>query len=644
MARIRNPFRRADQPALIAAAQNVELGNDKAVEAVLKRRQQWQKRAFELNEAVGEINFTVEENASLLGRLPIYAAEIPTEQDGRPERTDDSEVQQVVDDLGNYAQRADIQHDLGAQLQVTGECYLVGIAPRSNDDDFRYEIASIDEIDTEHTIKGGSSRKTVKLLGWNEDGSDLILDNPDDTFVRIWRRSLRKKQEATSHVRSILDAAEELLWWDAAAIAAAKSRLALAGLVGVPSNLELPPEADPRTSNGNQRFINHVLSVMMKTIGNPRDAAAAVPIVFSYPFNDQMRSGVEKIEWDRPQDELLDKRTDRALLRIAQGLNAPIETVTGIGNATHWSGGLIERGQFDKHVKPDAILMVNALTTAYLHPVLREMGKDVSKYIVWFDETPLILNQNQTRDTIRLVELGEASGRAARRVVGLSESDKPTDEEKEQLLEFMRAAKQGGFDKDALIEDPQRPEDVDDPDTLPPSQPEAPSKQRPVEPPVATRRRGAASANSTVSTNGHGHDILVAQLQVMADATIRRALEKAGNRLVTRARKNPAYKAAISGTKQELVASVLGREAVIKLGIDSLFDGCFDSVHQRLVALAHPHFDITTDFAPASASLTASIRESSAHFLFNAPTDDLLIESSTIRNVLGRLPKPKVTV
>lgn len=639
MARFRNPFARPTPNSLIAAAQRVDLDDAKQVEAVIRRQQQWQKRAFDLNEAVGEINFTVEENASLLGRLPIYAAEIPKEQDGRPERTKNEQVQQVVDDLGNYVQRADIQHDLGAQLQVTGECYLVGIQPaegRANAN-LRYDIASIDEVDTVDVMAGGSSKKTIKLTGWNEDGTDLVLDQSGDTFIRIWRRSLRRKQQATSHVRSILDAAEELLWWDAAAVAAAKSRLALAGLVGVPSNLELPPEVDPKTNSGNQRFINHILSVMMKTIGDPRSAAAAVPIVFSYPFNDQMKSGIDKIEWERPQDDLLDKRTDRALLRIAQGLNAPIETVTGIGNASHWSGGLIERGQFDKHVKPDAILMVNALTIAYLHPVLVEMNIDAAKYIVWFDETPLILNQNQTRDTIRLLELGEASGRAARRVIGLSESDKPTDADKEALLEFLRAVKQGP-DHEAIIEDEQRPRDVDDPDTLPPSQPEEPSKQRPVEPPVATRRRAAAS------TNGHGRDILIAQLQVFADATIRRALEKAGNRLVTRARKNPAYKSAISGTKQELVASVLGREAVIKLGIDSLFDGCFDTIHTRLVALAHPHFDITTDFAPASSALTAAIREMTAHYLFHAPGDDLLVGEAAIKDALGKLPNPKVTV
>lgn len=634
---------RADRElkSLVAGAQLIDLSNEKVIEAALKRQEHWQKRAFDLYEIVGEIHFTVEENASLASRLPIFAAEIPEDQNGKPERTKNDEVAQVIEDLGNPVQRAELQHDLLVQYQVPGECFLVGISDDGRDeyDEYTYAIASIEEISTVH--KNG--KKIVTLTGWNEDGSDLLLDNDADIFVRTWRRSLRKRQEATSHVRAIMDAAEELLWWDSAAVAAAKSRHTLAGLLGVPSNLELPAttEEDARLS-GSQRFINMLQRVMGLAIANPRGPEAAIPIAFTYPYNGEGKSGIERIEFERPQDELLDARTDRALLRIAQGLNAPIETVTGMGQATQSSGGLIEEGQFRKHVEPDAVLMVNAFTSAYLHPVLRKKGIDPSKYIVWYDESALIINQNKTRDVIRLVELGGAAHRAARRVVGLSESDAPTEEEKKEIMEWLIAARKGGVDHDAIVEDPQRPEEVEEPTTAP-RIPEKPSGHPPVQRPTAPTRRGGPDSIAA-STNGHGRDILISQLQVMGDEKVRRALEKAGNKLVTRARKVASYKNAISGTKQELVASVLGREAVIKLGIDSLFDGCFDSVPSRLVAFAQTHYPIETDYSPASAYFTSYLRELASQRLFDPPTEELLVTREAITAVLDKLPKPKVPV
>lgn len=645
-----NPFRRK-RTVLVASATNIELGTSDIVESVLKRRQEWQTRAIDVTEVVGEIGFGVNENSDLLAQIPIFAAELPSNQEDRPTRTDNAAAKQAIEDLGNFTQRAELQRQLALHLQVTGEAFLVGIQPGPDrpNTELLWDIAGIAEVSVIDIAGADGPIKTIKLEGWTDEGKDLILDprtSPPDVFIRIWRPSLRRKQLATSHVRSVLGASEELLWWDAASVAAAKNRMTMAGLWGIPSNIELPAEneQDARFS-GSQRFINRILKSMMIAISNPAAAEAAAPILFTYPWNESAKSGIELIEPTRPRDELLEKRTDRCLLRIAQGLNLPMEVISGEGGATHWGAGQIEEAQFRKHVQPLAVLLVNALTIAYLHPVLRAQNVDPSKYVIWFDASSLIVNQNKTRDVIRAYELGEANGDALRREIGLTEGDKPTPEERAQTIEFLQALKGANNDREGVIPDPKKsPEqDMKDPNAVP--ERNTPGSRTPVEQPAAPLKgKGQSPITSAASVlNGHTDELLLA-MQVTCDEKVRAALTKAGSRLRSRANKVPAYKELVFGLPSEAIAATLGREAVIKLGINTLFDDCFNAVHSRLVFHASAHLPITTDFSSATTYLVTQLRNIAAERLFDPPTDDYLVPISVISDSIRRLsPAPVPT-
>lgn len=569
---VRLGLRDFNRGTLVAAGAEVDLKDSSAIQSVLNRRQQWQKQAFDALDACGELSYGTYFLAGLIGRLTLFVAEQPEFKDSEPAATTNKEAISVLERLGTKVERSEIQRDLTTQILVPGECYLVG--RKEPDGDEVWEVRSIEEIQ--------ASGAAVTLRNAPNDEKPIVLNPDTDTWIRIWHRSPRYASQATSHVRPILDAIDELIWWDAAARARAKNRLADAGAWGIPNDIEAPEEKDddPKLS-GAQRFAKRFFQSMLNTISNPGSSSAAVPLVFTYPANDLRKSGMEYIPMKRTSDDLLEKRTDRALKRIAQGMNLPVEVLFGMGRAAHWTGGEIEQSVFREHVAPLAELIVNALTVAYLRPILREMGVDnPEKYLIWYDASQLIARPDMSQAADKGAELLMIGPPAWRRTRGFSESDKPTPEEEKRMLEILTITRgrTGPVNPTGVSQTPP----PDNPNAQP-TKPAAPSEHPPKEQPAVTNKTKGQPVLASV-TNGHT-DVLLAQLQILGDEKIRRALEKAGNKLRTRANKNERYKTTIKGAATEKVASLLGRDAVVKLGCDDLFDGSFDTVPAQFVAL-----------------------------------------------------------
>lgn len=598
----RRLFRRKEP--ITAAAQKVDLRDEDAIKAVLKRREKWQSQAFDAYEACGELTYAVDFLAALMSRLTLYPAKAPKDKENDPvavrskdpDETDAVQSDEPVDPnaekviatferLGNPDHRANLQRDLSVHLLVPGESWLIGLQKGTNrpNETEVWQAASINEIE----LKTNSAT----LKEWGKDGKDLTLVSGSDTWLRIWRPHARYHNKAFSHVKPILDAIDELLWWDAAARARAKSRISDSGLLMIPSNMELPAEKEEEVKlSGTRRLIKRIYDTMVRAISSPGSADAAVPILLTYPANDRGKSGVEYIALNRPQDDLLEKRTDRCLRRIAQGLNVPVEIIFGLGQATHWGGGQIEQSVFREHIEPLALLLVQALTTAFLHPTLKaENVENFEDYIIWYDESNLIVYPQREQAADHGVELGAIGMAAWRRYRGFSESDKPSEEEKLETLAFLQARRGRAYTPTAQEELP-KPGQPGADTNQPPIQPPAPGERAPLpRQPIAARGKGqpiAASANG--HPNGNGTSLgrrlaeidadLFTRLQTTCDAAMYRALERAGTQLRTKARKNPTYRNMLRNVASEDVAQTLGREVVIKLGTDDLFTDAFASI------------------------------------------------------------------
>lgn len=616
--------------AITAAAQRVDLGNRRAVKNILNYRQKWQEQAIDDTRAIGELQYGVSILAALASRIIIFAAHNPDQLDSRPVQlkgANDEEkfVMATVDRLGTSLARSDLQHDLAYNLLVTGEAYLICFGERGNIPE-RWEIRSIKEVD-----RSGDTVKTYDTL--TEETIDLVPSR--DTFIRIWRPDPFEHKHAISHLRAVLGAAEELLWWDAAAQAIAKNRLALSGMIGVPQSFDVRATTEEEAKmSGSERFIAQFLRSVIQAIQNPTDASAAVPVLYSYADNEQKKSGLDVHEFDRPQDALLESRTDRAITRIENGINLPAGVISGLGHATHWGAGQIEESTFRDHVEPLVLLMVSALSRAFLFPILSDDQspvKDPLNYFVWYDASALIIHQDKSANALRALELGGISWTALRRELGLPESDAPTDEERAKILEWLSSVR--GGQKQGAVPNPTQVAPVPEDPSAPPAK-TAPGK-RASEKEHAGPMNGKGQAPVSASVT----DIHTVQLQMLCDERCRRALEIAGNRLRNRASKVPTYKAAVRNVPAMEVASTLGREAVIKLGINDLFDDAFLDLHSRIVQILPTDFMAFDTIRPIN-ELVTELRTFCAEALFKPPTQRFLVPNSLIDDFFENLSMP----
>jgi hypothetical protein len=678
-----NPFRRREV-SLTASAEEVDLSDEKAINAALKRREDWQETAVKQFDMVGEIQNGCTQVADLMSGLLAFAAKKPSNTDAQPERDTDSVAKETADRLGSIVEVQQLLYDMSMQILLVGETQLLGVQARPEMGIYRetwmaYSHLELEKASVRKTDEDGNEEviDSVAIPDFFE-GQALVLDpSKGDTWIRIWRPHPILKSKANSHVRSLIGVTDELLWWDWAAAAVAKARLATAGLVGLPSNIELPAEAgeDPR-SKDSTRFARRMKNIAIKTLQNPSAASAAIPIIFTYPWNDKGKSGVEAITFERPADELLEKRTERSLRRIAQGFPLPVESFFGIGSASQWGSREISETKFRENVEPFARFVFAALTTHWYQPILRAEGvDDWYDRVLWFDASGVIVHPDITQAADKGVEYGFVSGKGWRRIRGIRESDAPDEKERAEQLAWLRNLK----GRDLSLPGQENEGSPDEPTKQVSHQGNAPKEQ-----PAATVRGKGQPVLS--SANGHppspdlGRRLaeidadLFARVHVMADSSMRRALEKAGNKLKNRAGRNQRLKQSLRGVAAEEVASTLGREAVVQLGMNDLFDDSFETVPflfaswcDRAVEAAFvvsglegdkrkdAAFQLACGTDEAAQSLIRELREHAATLLFDCASsdipqpeaDDLIVPASIVRRALsiaGGSPKKEAGI
>jgi hypothetical protein len=577
--------------SIIASGQEIDLSSTTAVATVLARRQRWQYQALDATEACPQVSYGISQLAGAISRLRFYVADKPKLKDAPPDPTTNEQAAGIIDQLGSVVDRAMLQFRITEQFLITGEPYLIYI--KSKD---AWEVRSIEEVfPASFTMPDGTSRPSIAVKDSPQDSQPVVLAPSSDTWIRLLHQSPRWSSLATSQLKPLLDIIDELVWWSNNGLATVQNRLAVNGALGVPNSLEAPIESEEDAKfSGSERFIRKWYERGLATIRNPGKASAKLPFLFSYPDNDQRKSGLEFIDMHRTSDDLMEKRVATCLQAIAQGMNLPPEVVLGMqsgSGSSHFTLQAIEESLFIQHVEPVAILIVHALTQAFLRPVLRKMGvADPNDYLVWYDASNLMAKPDMSQAADFGVQNVLINGEWWRKTRNFPESAKPSPEEAAAMIEILQVTRgriPPGGGQDGSVNPSDNPE-------LPPATPdktivpgEHPPKQQDA---VTARGKGKPAITKPIAASSNGHrtdaDVLLAQLQILGDEKVRRALEKAGNKLRSRANKNTNYKNAIKSCASEDIARTLGREACTKLGIDDLFDGCFDTTAAQFRVLA----------------------------------------------------------
>lgn len=413
--------------ALTAAAIAVQAGRQN----VGPRKESWQDEVWSFYDSLGEFRYAVDWRANAMSRIRLRAARVRPGSD-EPEIVDTGPAAEIMADLaGGVGGQAILLSALTVLLDVPGEGWLVGENIGGAN---RWQVRSQDEIRSSRSsrISGRGSAveivddETSALTGqikWRQLASDHLT-------VRVWRPHRRFSYLADSRARTALSAMRELELVNRKITAQYLSRLASAGLVVLPTEIEFPVREEFKDESDG--FVKEWIATAREAIATPGTAAAVVPIPIRVPG--EFVEKVKFIDFTTLADEREIEKRDSAIKRLATQADIPAEVLLGMGDVNHWSAWQLDESAIKIHIGPTAELIDHALTIGYLWPRLEAIGEDPAEWVVWHDASELTIRPDRSTNAVQAYDRFELAGDALRRELGFDEDDSPTDAELEVLL------------------------------------------------------------------------------------------------------------------------------------------------------------------------------------------------------------------
>ncbi len=512
----------ASPNSLVASA--VRLGlSDEAWRGYRFTDEAWQKQAWDFYDTNPQLHNSVEYVGCACSMVRIFVAEVDENGVRQGEIKDDEEVGALAENLfGGPANKAEILRNVGESLTVAGECFIVGKAAVGRQMSDRWWVAAPSEV-----------RRNGDIVYVNMGRAEREQLNPGrDIIIRLWTPHPRRAFLADSPVRALLGLLFEMEAMQMFIRSQMNSRIANATILPVPSTLAVPKGDGTATSTDD--VYQQLFEVITSNLEGKGTAAQVAPILWQMPLAElQAMSGVQPIRFDSPlSDQAIQLRKEQQE-KLAIGMNVPVEIQVGGREMNHWSIWWAGEEFIIKTVKPLMNRLVEALTTAYLVPALKALGKDPTRYTYWYDTAPLANSANKLADSLNLYAQGIVSAATVRREGNYNEGDAPS--KKEDAVRFVKTIMERDptlFAVDAVREFVGLHIDTAVPElTTPPPAPPRPDR-------VPTEPQPGQKPRQPAITDGAGE--LVASLvpqaspaAVAANGLVMRALEVAGKRLLT---------------------------------------------------------------------------------------------------------------
>jgi hypothetical protein len=486
----------------------------------------WQRQAWDFYDTNPQLHNAVDYIGSAASMVRIFVANVDENGVREGEVEADSEIGALAETLfGGPANKAEILRTIGESLTVAGECFILGRASRAAATD-KWWVAAPSEVrrngDIVYVNMGRAVREELN------PGRDII--------IRVWTPHPRRAFLADSPVRALLGLLFEMEQMQMFIRAQMNSRIANATILPVPSTLAAP-KGDSQAA-GTDDIYQQLFEVITSNLEGKGTAAQIAPILWQMPLAElQAMSGVQPIRFDSPlSDQAIELRKEQQQ-KLAIGMNVPVEIQLGGQDMNHWSIWWAGEEFIVKTVQPLMNRIVDALTTAYLIPALRALGKNPERYTYWYDTAPLANSANKLADSLNLYNANPpiVSAATVRREGGYTDADAPT---KEEIADR--------FIKEVILRDPTlfaitpiREEIGIDIDTavpeLAPGPPPPPTPGR-----VPTEPAAGQQPNQPAVTDGGEAGQLIASAvppmsakAIAANGLVVRALEVAGKRLLT---------------------------------------------------------------------------------------------------------------
>ena len=584
--------------ALVGAAVPINLGDAASWQMFKLGDHRWQWEAWRHYDICGEMRFVVNWVGQAISRCRLYAAEV-TDDGVVGDETEDVKVKTIAETMfGTAASKAQAQRLMGINMMVAGDVFIVAEGYQNADQD-KWYVCSSSEV-----YRRGDDIMVRRSI--THGGGQYKLNPQTDLLIRAWNPHPRRYDAADSTVRAILPVLRELEQCTKRVFAELDSRLAGAGILLLPDNIDFPRMSsenpgDPQPS-GVDGFIQLLQRTMATSLQQRDSAAALVPIVLQVAT--EALDKIKHLTFDSTISEHISEMRKDAINRMAMSLDIPPEVLTGMGGSNHWSSWQIEESSIKIHIEPLLIQLADALNIGYFQPALKAGGiKDPEKYTLWFDVGPLAVRPNRSDQAMQFAEKEYISARAARDAAAFTDDDAPDDKELQYNLVKALVLAQPNYAGDPEVQKILGLPKIGLP--APPAAPATPGDLMPGDPgydeagaepadvgarglpqfpsvaeaeaggPPARRRQKLGQLAASVADTDTDTDTDTA-LFYAADSAVRRALELAGGRLVP-----GPQRARYAVPKHELHTQVVPTSA----RVPSLLAGAWVHVREQAPAL-----------------------------------------------------------
>jgi hypothetical protein len=608
------------------------------------KRETWQEEAWSFFDIIGEVKQPTYFLANTCSLVRLFIGYQPDpEQD--PTMAPDGmagvfEANDILDrmDQGSRGGLAGLMRESVINHKVAGECWLVGLAERaetapdpatgSDGESYRpetWDVRSVSEVFT----KG--SGKNMKYWTRDDPADNKGHELPEKTVLaRVWQEHPEFSELPDCALRALLGLCEELLILTRVVKATGRSRIAGAGVLFLSNEFEIvtPPRQNTQPAGEESKtpsFTERLMEAMTLPIKDEGDPAGVVPLVVRGP-TDAIDKGVKHLLFDRPLDTAMLEQRKEIIQRLAQGTDVPMEIVIGLKNINHWTSYQVDQSVWSRYGHPAVRVVVDAWTQGVLRPLLVSSygvsPQVAERLMVWFDPAEAVTQPDRSANVIAAFDRFGISWEALRTYLQLSDADAPDDAEIARRIEIVVASKGGP----PAGGDASNPAGGDAPnDGTPPSSPNATiaaleealpgvveylranDGHLPVITPYRPTPRAAASGHSVTRRRGEplGRVLMAIDrrtrsgLQELADAAMMRALDQAGARLRSNAKRIPALRSRVQNEAAWKVPSLLGPTTARSLGFetdDELLAGTFDAMeprfHQKVAAAQQQTLDL----------------------------------------------------
>jgi hypothetical protein len=379
----------------------------------------WQKVAWQYYDIIGEFRYA----AGWVGNLLSKAVLQPT-LDGVV--SDDPKCVAMANHLfGGPRNHGEMLRQLGIHFTVAGEAYVFAI-PAGQDRDEWFVAASSET---------SSDDKQEK---WRV--ADEEFDNP--YAIRLWRRHPRLRRYPDAPARAVLPVLAELNGLGEHLMAQIESRLAGAGLILLPLEVDFGAVPNAVDTDGNAvtgltsagAFMKMLQEAMSAAIADRSSASAMVPIAVQVPG--EYIDKIKHLTFWSPLDEHSIELRDEAIKRTALGMDMPPEVLEGSADLNHWSSWQVEEAAIKAHTEPLLAVILDAIVESYVRSYLIADGitdeAQIARYGFTADTSKMRLRPNRSKEAQELHDIGILSRAAVVRENGFDPEDVMDDNEFKQ--------------------------------------------------------------------------------------------------------------------------------------------------------------------------------------------------------------------